>query len=127
MALLACGRGDDGKPLDPAAGPGSPPVPSAAASAADPEVLRDGPTGPVRNRVIRLLLVNADSQAVQVLASAGAAEVPIDSLPPRDSSRVDLLVRADSARLRALGPGGRERARTVVRFAADSVRRWEVP
>jgi hypothetical protein len=82
-------------------------------------------------------LVNPRPYVVIVLASAGAAEVVVDTVPAADSSRVDLLVETDLVRLRAVDLEGNElgsgylsvRGASEGSEPADSIfpLRWELP
>ncbi len=84
-----------------------------------------------------LQLVNPRPYTVIVLASAGAAEVLVDTVPAADSTRVDLRVESDLVRLRAVDLEGNElgsgylgvEGRSEDDEPADSIAplRWELP
>lgn len=78
-------------------------------------------------RRYRLLLVNRAGVEAVVYASAGAGRVLLDTLAGRDSSRIDVEVRAERLRLEALDLGDETLADAEVRLDPDSLTRWEVP
>lgn len=84
-----------------------------------------------------LRLVNPRPYVVIVLASAGATEVLVDTIPAIDSTRVDVIVESDLLRLRAVDLEGNELGSGYL-SVADSVEdgeppdsiprlRWELP
>ena len=112
--LTACGpRGEapeaarpgrDGDPIPgdsvpPTGGPSPPP----AAEVAAPSGLLPGEGPP---RIHQLLLFNSLDVSAFVFVAAGAGSVPLDTVPPRDSVRVDIRVRADIVRFEARDSGG---------------------
>ena len=66
--------------------------------------------GPLRD--YRLLLVNSLGSTAYVFASAGVAEVVLDTVPPRDSARVDIRVRAGAVQVEARDSAGITLSRT---------------
>lgn len=58
------------------------------------------------SRVYRMLLVNPLDVPAHVSAAAGAGRVGVDTVPPGDSVRVDIRVRADVVLLEARDAGG---------------------
>lgn len=79
----------------------------------------------------RLLLVNPGATAAVVRGNAGAATVTLDTVPARDSTRVDVRLRGDRLRLEAVGERGGVLGDLEVPLladpaAADSVIRWEI-
>ncbi len=66
--------------------------------------------GPLRD--YRLLLVNSLGSTAYVFASAGVAEVVLDTVPPRDSARVDIRVRAGAVQIEARDSAGITLSRT---------------
>ena len=112
--LAACGpRGDDtdrarsGAGTDSlAAGSGlraGEPSPSGAGNVGVPGGLLPGEGPP---RVYRLLVVNPLAGDAFVFAAAGARRVALDTVPPGDSVRVDIRVRADMVLLEARDSSG---------------------
>ena len=83
-----------------------------------------------------LRLVNPRPYVIVVLASADAAEVVVDTVPPTDSLLVQLVLDSDLVRLRAVDLEGNELGSGYVGVAdandiepADSALalRWELP
>lgn len=99
--------------------------PADTASAAPDPGVRTEPLDSVR--ILRAWLVNRRSTPVMVDARAGADPVEVDSLGPLDSVRVNLEVRADSVRLTARAPDGRELGVSWLYVSDDSVTRVELP
>ena len=77
-------------------------------------------------RSYRLLFVNSGLRGFVVRADAGAERVHVDSVAAQDSSRVDLVVRADSVQLHLAPIGAAAGDVTVLRYPQDSVRRIEL-
>lgn len=78
-------------------------------------------------RRYRLLIVNRGVEAIHVHASAGAGRVVLDTIPGRDSARVDIRVRADRIRLEAEDAAGIPVARIELDLRSAGLNRWEVP
>ncbi len=130
----ACGSGDPGgsgeatdtaavsADRDPATGDFTPPSGNAPASTPVVPVLPG--EGPPRD--YRLLLVNTSDAEVRVFAQAAATRVVLDTVPPRDSTRVDIRVRAEEVSLEAEDPSGVLLVREVLVLSADTLNRWEI-
>ncbi|WP_419950169.1 hypothetical protein [Candidatus Palauibacter sp.] len=112
--LAACGpRGDDMDGARPGAGTDSmaagsalqagEPSRSGAGDLDAPGGLLPGEGPP---RVYRLLVVNPLDDDAFVFAAAAARRVALDTVPPRDSIRVDIRVRADVVLLEARDSSG---------------------
>ncbi len=78
-------------------------------------------------RTYRVRLVNPSDAAALVYARAGAEAVLLDTVPPRDSVRVDVEVRADRLQLEVTDVSGEGRGSGELQLHADTVVRWEVP
>ena len=122
--VLACGvpdpdaRGEDASsPPDSTADASSHRVPGDSAE-------RDRPS---ELRTYRLLLVNRWPIGAVVHADAGAGRVLLDSVPRRDSIRVNVEVRAARLRLTAQDRFGERLGSSFLDLATDSLNRWEVP
>jgi hypothetical protein len=61
-----------------------------------------------------------------VYASAGAGRVTLDTVPGRDSVRVNVQVRARSLSLDAEDADGRTIGSTILELAPASSNRWEI-
>ncbi len=81
----------------------------------------EGPT-----REYRILLVNPLDIDAYVFAAAGAGSVVLDTVPRRDSVRVNIRVRADLVRLEARAEGGMLLAETDLALAGDTLNRWAI-
>lgn len=77
-------------------------------------------------RDFRLQLVNTAPGRVVVYASAGAARVVLDTVPGRDSTLVNLRVRAERVDLVAADEAGREIAGGALELLPDLLNRWEI-
>lgn len=77
-------------------------------------------------RTYRLLLVNPLGIEALVYASAGAGRVLLDSVAARDSSRVDIRVRARRVRMEAADAAGRPLAAELLELRSDTLLRWRV-
>lgn len=112
---LPSGAGADGSDSiapAPSAGAGEPPFPPLP--------------GEGEPRIYRLLLVNALESEATVYASAGARRVVLDTVPARDSVRVDIRMRADEVDLEARDPRGYALAETTLELAAAGPNRWVI-
>lgn len=103
--------------------------PAAAGSADGRETGAEEPLveEPPRLRTYRVRLVNPSDTAALVYASAGAEAVLLDTVPPRDSVRVDVEVRAERLQLEATDASGEPRGSGELELDPDVVVRWEVP
>jgi len=95
-------------------------VPSDAAAAVAP-LPGEGPT-----REYRILLVNPLDVDAYVFAAAGAGSVVLDTVPRRDSVRVNIRVRADLVRLEARDTEGTLLAEIDLALARDTLNRWAI-
>ena len=95
-------------------------TPSADAAAVAP-LPGEGPT-----REYRILLVNPLDVDAYVSAAAGAGSVVLDTVPRRDSVRVNVRVRADLVRLEARDAEGILLASTDLALAGDTLNRWDI-
>lgn len=128
--LGACASGGDAMDRD-REGEASEPNATAAAAAADsgrgdeevPGGLLPG-EGPSRR--YRLLLINPLDVPAFVFVAAGAEGVALDTVPPRDSARVDVRVRADMVVLEARDASGVLLDRAHSRMEAGRLNRWEI-
>lgn len=112
---LPSGAGADGSDSiapAPSAGAGEPPFPPLP--------------GEGEPRIYRLLLVNALESEATVYASAGARRVVLDTVPARDSVRVEIRLRADEVDLEARDPRGYALAETTLELAAAGPNRWVI-
>lgn len=75
-------------------------------------------------RVYRLRLVNPLDEAARVFGSAGAARVALDTVPPRDSTLVDVRLRADRIRLEAEDEDGRGLGAVDLDLLPGEPNRW---
>lgn len=79
-------------------------------------------------RTYRLLLVNGNGIQALVYGSAGAERVLLDTLPRRDSARVEIRVRASWLLLEATDRWGQPLGEEErVDLLPAGVTRWEVP
>ena len=95
-------------------------VPPDAAAAVAP-LPGEGPT-----REYRILLVNPLETDAHVFAAAGAGSVVLDTVPRRDSVRVNIRVRAGLVRLEARDAGGLVLAEIDLALARDTLNRWVI-
>lgn len=119
-----------GQAGDSAAAPDSTAVAPDSAAAAD-TVEDDRPAlppmpGEGAPREFRLLLVNPHEHEARVFASAGAARVALDTVPARDSTRVDVRVRSDRIVLEAEDAGGARIGSIELDLAPGRTNRWEI-
>ena len=80
--------------------------------------------GPPRR--YRLLLLNPLDIPAFVFVAAGGEGVALDTVPARDSARVDIRVRADVVVLEARDSSGVLLDRAHSRMEVDRVNRWEI-
>ncbi len=111
----------------------APPADTADSSAVPPDSVPSGDAaalaplpgeGPARE--YRILLVNPLDRDAYVFAAAGAGSVALDTVPRRDSVRVNIRVRADLVRLEARAAEGMLLAETDVALARDTLNRWVI-
>lgn len=104
-------------------------VSSGAGSRISPEAL-DTPGGSLPGegppRVHPLLIVNPLDVTAFVFAAAGAGNVALDTIRPRDSVRVDIRVRADIVRIEARDSRGVVLDRREAALEGDRLNRWEI-
>lgn len=131
--FAACGSRDSSRPGEATDGAApsadtDPPGGDSAAFRSAPESEPAVPLlvgeGPPRD--YRLLLVNASDTEVRVFARAAASRVALDTVPPRDSTRIDIRVRADEVRLDAEDPNGAVLLSQVLALRPDSLNRWVI-
>jgi hypothetical protein len=77
-------------------------------------------------RTYDLWIVNRLRVDLFVFASAGAGRVTLDTVPSRDSVRLNVEVGARSLRLDAETPDGRAIRSTTMELAPASSNRWEI-
>jgi hypothetical protein len=77
-------------------------------------------------RTYDLWIVNRLRVDLFVYASAGAGRVTLDTVPGRDSVRLNVQVRARSLRLDAETEDGRAIRSTTLELASASSNRWEI-
>lgn len=102
-------------------------APEETAPTSPPEVPVLEPETPGELRTYRILLVNPRPIRAVVYADAGAERVLLDTVPRRDSSRVNVEVRATRFRLIAIDGWGERLGAEEVEPPPDSLFRWEVP
>lgn len=78
-------------------------------------------------RTYELWLVNRSRTDALVYASAGAGRVTLDTVPGRDSVRVNVEVRARRLSLDAEDENGRALGSTELELAPASSNRWVIP
>ncbi|WP_420633384.1 hypothetical protein [Candidatus Palauibacter sp.] len=98
-------------------------APRAAGDLQLPTALLPG-EGPIRE--YRVLLVNPLDDDLYIFASAGAAHVALDTVPRRDSVRVDIRVRADIVRFEASDSSGVLLERADVALDREALNRWVI-
>ncbi len=129
---LGCGSGDstEGEPAaEGAVERSDPPGTTDSAGAVPPDPAPPSvPTLPGEGepRRYRLLLLNRTDTEVYAFASAGAAQVVLDTVPAADSVRVDVRVRAGRVNLEARDAGGRLIVSGVIELVVGVVNRWEI-
>jgi len=77
-------------------------------------------------REYRLLLVNPHDHEARVFASAGASRVALDTVPARDSIRVDIRLRADRVLLEAEDERGGGVGSIELDLSPGAPNRWEI-
>lgn len=77
-------------------------------------------------REFRLLLVNPHDHAARVFASAGSDRVALDTVPARDSTLVDVRVRADRILLEAEDEQGAGIGSIELDLGTGGTNRWEI-
>lgn len=77
-------------------------------------------------RMYEIWIVNRSRTDLLVHASAGAGRVILDTVPGRDSVRVDVRVRARSLRLAAEDESGRAVDSTTLDLEPGASNRWEI-
>ena len=97
-----------------------------AAAAADSEVPGGLLPGEGPPRRYRLLLGNSLDVPAFVFAAAGVEGVALDTVPARDSARVDVRVRADMVVLEARDSSGVLLDRAQLPMEVDRLNRWEI-
>lgn len=117
------GRVGIGAPGDSVSSTASHPPPPPAE--ADPSPFPDLDTEKVV-RIYDLWIVNRARVDLFVYASAGAGRVPLDTVPGRDSVRVNVRVRARSLSLEAEDENGRALGSTTLELAPAASNRWEI-
>ena len=80
---------------------------------------------PGRADTYPLIVRNPHGVPLVVFADGGAGEVLLDTIAGRDSSRVRLLIAADSVTLRAVGPGGEAGPAETISLDPGSEVGWE--
>ena len=128
----ACGpRGDDTDRARPGPGTDSTAAGSALetgeaspSDAGDPDVPGGLLPGEGPPRVYRLLVVNPLDEDAVVFAAAAARSVALDTVPLRDSIRVDIRVRADRVLLEARDSSGSLLDREDVALQRDHLNHW---
>ncbi|WP_419162541.1 hypothetical protein [Candidatus Palauibacter sp.] len=98
-------------------------APRAAGEIEPPTALLPG-EGPIRE--YRVLLVNPLDDDAYIFASAGAAHVALDTVPRRDSVRVDIRVRADIVRFEARDSSGVLLLRADLALDREALNRWVI-